>query len=143
MIYEKRCKKLRKYAREFCDTVNRDFKRLAVPGCYPGIKFYRGFLIFSKEAIGAEIAETTEAGEPLAAGRYYNGCIEIFGITRVSMEELKSVVRHECLHYLLDRKGLPYKDKDNLFILLAIKYNARPTGILADPEKWGLSLPIK
>ena len=140
MLYKKRCRKLKKYAREFCDTVRRDFSRLPLTKDYPAIIFYRQLTCAPAETPGLEIAERTGDGRPIIDGYYSGGVVEVYGVTKREPAELREIMRHECLHFLLEKSGLPYKDDDDIFLLLAIKYSARPYMIAMNPEKWGFEL---
>ena len=136
MLYKKRCRKIKKYIREFCDTVRRDFPQIPITGNSPVVKLYRHCVCVPTDTQGLEFAEKTAEGRPIINGQYYNGIIEIYGITERKPAELRETARHECIHFLLDKSGLPYKDSDDLFTLLAIAYNAQPTEVLKNPEKW-------
>lgn len=127
MIYEKRRQKLKKYAYSFCDTIRQELPKLQITKEHPTILFYRRpYSVFS-DIPGSGIAEKTENGGTLIDGFYCDGRIEIYNTARERPEELRRTIRHECLHFLLDRSGHPWKDADNLFILLALEYDARPT----------------
>ena len=128
MLYKKRCLKLKKYADQFCDTVGRDFPRLKA-GNYPTVNCFRHPGTVPGNDARVKMAERTPDGRALIGGHYNNGIIDIYGITG-NLEELKTTVRHECLHWLLDNKGYPYDDSDAIFLLLAILYDANPYGIL-------------
>lgn len=140
MLYKQRCRKLKKYAREFCDTVRQDFSKMPLTKDYPAIIFYRQQFCAAAEIPGAEIADKTGDGLPVVDGYYCGGVVEVYGVTKENPDELRRTVRHECLHFLLDKSGLPSKDDDDIFLLLAIKYNARPYMIAMNPEKWGFEL---
>lgn len=130
MLYKKRRQNLKKYAREFINMVRQDFPKIPITSDTPTLKFYRFSVCVPASTPGLEYAEKTAEGKPIINGQYYNGIIEIYGITERKPAELRETVRHECIHFLLDKSGLPYKDTDELFMLLAIFYNAQPAGIL-------------
>ena len=56
--------------------------------------------------------------------------IEIYAINERTTEELKETARHECLHFILHDAGLSFDDEDTTFLMLAIKYNAFPYGLI-------------
>lgn len=102
----------------FCEKFKKDYPQIDCGDVFPIIKCY------SKFALGND-------GQIIEG--YYNNKtndIELFGVTRISAESLKENIRHECLHYLLHKAGLPYTDNDNLFLLLALSYNAKPYKLL-------------
>ncbi len=130
MLYKKRCLKLKKYADQFCDTVRRDFPQLKTATAnYPTVNCFRHPGTVPGNDARAKMAERTPDGRALIGGHYNNGIIDIYGITG-NLEELKTTVRHECIHWLLDNKGYPYDDSEPLFLLFAIRYNANPYRIL-------------
>lgn len=147
MIYKKRCQKLKRYARQFCDTVRQDFKdarqtRVKITSDNPALRFYRerGCVILSNEKIkeldltGLELANKRATGEILIDGCYNDGIIEVYNVTKENPKYLKRTIRHECLHFLLDKSGLPFNDNDNLFIMLAYLYEANPVELLKRPD---------
>lgn len=130
MIYRKRTQKLKRYAIDFCDRVRRDFSAVNITTENPLIKFYR-YGAFTKCATPElEFAEKTPGGDPIISGYYCNGIIEIYDVTTETPAELKRTIRHECLHFLLDKSGLPNNDSDEVFINFAVIYDARPVALL-------------
>ena len=136
MLYKKRCRKIERYARRFCDKVRSDFTAAGghLTADYPRIRVHRRFGVVPAEIKGLEAAEKTISGDSIINGLYFNGHIELFGITKSKPEILKRTIRHECLHFLLEKSGLPCKDGDDIFIALAILYNANPYRLHRNPE---------
>lgn len=117
MLTRKRSQKLKNYAKEFCLKVKNDFNGKINFKEYPRLFFFK-------------YPGTLENG--FTFNGYFNppNKIEIYGLFSESMETLKRITRHECLHFLLWQNDLPYQDKNIPFILLAIKYDARPAEIV-------------
>lgn len=130
MKYRKRTQKLKRYARAFCDQIRKDYPRidraLQLKGIKrPVVRCYR-FGVSTKGTF--KNAVYTAEGHMLING-YYNETnkeIEIFHVTKEKPEELRCTVRHECIHFILESCGLPFRDWDDLFLVLALKYDARP-----------------
>lgn len=133
MFYKVKAAILKRYIYSFCDTVRAEHKQLT-PGKYPAVAFYRAAAYTDDlpEHIAAADVDKAPNGKPLISGYYAAGKIEIYGLDLDKLKYLKQTARHETLHYLLDADGLDYKDTDDLFILLAIKYDARPNAELSD-----------
>ena len=134
MLYKKRYKKIKRYAREFCDTLRNSeillTKGINLTDKCPTVKIYRQFGYTADFSDLFDFGEKTKDGELIIDGFYKDGVIEIYGITKSSAETLKAVVRHECLHFMLHKSDLPYEDDDNLFNLLAFIYDASPTALI-------------
>lgn len=138
MLKNKRKKKYTKYARTFCDRVRNDFEILQrMQVRYPKMKFY------TKKGLTKDIdfsyCDPFKKGDYTEISGFYDtekDCIEIYNFTREKPEELKKTIRHECLHFILASCGLPYSDNDELFITLAIIYNARPYALLKPENKY-------
>lgn len=127
-----RKKRLKKYALDFCDMVFNDhFKNRLIPfnNRIPKIIFYQEMGAIPSEKFPEGIRNVSvETPERLTeiAGEYYNNTVYIYGFSKRSLEEVKETIRHECLHFLLMGNGLPGKDEDELFLLLATEYDATP-----------------
>ncbi len=129
MLYNKRCRSLKKYMRDFCDMVKGEFSEHITVKDYPKIKFYRDEFCIPAEWVpeeAREIIQKTNEGRLIVDGHYENGVIEIYGITKRKPEELRRAARHECLHFLLEKSGLPFGDDEEVFLRFAIVYNANP-----------------
>lgn len=131
MITKKRTQKLKKYGLDFCNKVRADFPQIPFTEKNPQIKCFKEMCITSDNKLQG-IAEQTKTGHYLIDGQHIEkrGEIHIFNIIKEKPAELKTTVRHECLHFLLYEAGLPYDDEADLFLALAIYYNARPYGLL-------------
>lgn len=138
MLYKKRCKKIKIYAREFCDILRNEMKEpLLARGIhltdeYPLVRTYKQFgLVTDSTYIGYDIGEKTKDGSLIIGGLYEDGVIEVYGITKRSFTTLKEVTRHECIHFMLHKSNLPSKDDDDFFNMIAMIYNAMPTKLIA------------
>ena len=119
MLEKTRKKFIKQYAAAFLEELKTDIPHFRKAGIkLPPIKLYRYF------------RRNRETGE-LIAGCYSDAAIvEIYGYTRQFPEELRQIVKHEILHAVLRQLNLPYKDDDDIFLLLAIRYNANPYKLL-------------
>ena len=116
-IFYKKCRILKKYAANFCDTVRNEFNdtlniklTLDYPVCC--------FVSYMRQLEGEELT-----------GNYYEDRIIISDILGTDIEELKRIVKHECLHFLLAKSGYPYGDFDEMFLMAALHYDANPYGL--------------
>lgn len=116
MLTRKRTQKIKRYAKEFCKQVYRDYGNLGIVDATPVIKCYRG------------IYETYDGTQIDGALIHSTGIVEIYNITKERPEALKQTVRHECLHFLLRKSNLPFEDDTEIFCILALNYNAFPYG---------------
>lgn len=131
MLFRKRSQKLKRYAIRFCDQVRNDFPRKLWTTDNPVIKFYRlPGAANSKLLFG--IGERNNKGLFIIEGFYNDERkeVEIYNTTKEKTDNLRRTIRHECIHFLLNKSGLPYKDSDDLFLLLAFMYDAKPYGLL-------------
>ena len=105
MLKRKRMQKIKKYAKDFCDRVTNDYPKIIKN--YPLIELltYKDILL---------------NGKYLVDGYFDHGTnhVVIANIYNPRVKELKQIIRHECLHFLLYNSGLPSKDDDILFTLL-------------------------
>lgn len=131
MITKKRTQKLKQYSVQFCDKVRADFPQIPFTLKNPRIKCFKEQGVTSDDKLQG-IAEQTNKGLYLIDGEYIKeaGEIIIYNIIKEKPAELKTTVRHECLHFLLYESGLPDADETNEFLALALYYNARPYGLL-------------
>lgn len=140
-LYHKNRRILEKYAKDFCDSV-RSNKELPFELTdlltieYPKMHFYSLEGIIKKHENNNYLENISEElnGNYIIEGLYDDGQIEIYGLLKYDLEKLKENVRHECLHFLLDKSGLPYDDTNEIFLILAMYFNATPYGILKNPE---------
>lgn len=143
MLKNKRKKKYTKYAQAFCDRVRNDFKQLQrmQQALYPEIKFYTEIGLVND--IDFSYCDPFKRGESTEISGFASakeGYIEIYNFTREKPDQLKRIIRHECLHFILANCGLPYDDNEPLFISLAIKYDAQPYTILNPENKYILDM---
>lgn len=143
MLRNKRRRKYTEYARTFCDRVRNDFELLQrMQARYPKMKFY------TEKGLAKDIdfsyCNPFKKGDYTEISGFFcdteKDCIEIYNFTREKPEYLKKTIRHECLHFILANCGLPYSDDEELFILLAIKYNANPYTLLKPENKYILDM---
>lgn len=141
MLTRKRKKKLKLYAKNFCNQVFYEYgEKLKLTNGRPNIKFYTCKCCVEKKDINLEFINDVENKGILDFNKtkdneYYflDGLfrhkekkIEIYNIFKEKPAKLRQTIRHECLHFLLYESGHPYEDDSPLFILLALKYNADP-----------------
>lgn len=134
MLTRKRAKKLRKYAKDFCDAVKSDFPELSLTAKKPLLRLYRrtGYASIAIKDELSPLFEKAKGGQYVIYGNYdeEKGVIGLFNILKEKPDELKRTIRHECLHFLLKESGLPYEDSDKLFLIMAIMYDASPYMLL-------------
>lgn len=136
MLYKKRTAKLKSYAKAFCDKVCQDLEPFGylITTEYPKIIFYRqrceiviapGSTMFDN--YGDDFKRSPK-GNLFAAGYFdcENDTIKVFNVTGERPENLKTTIRHECLHFLLFKSGMPSNDDDAMFLALTILYDAEP-----------------
>lgn len=131
MFYKLKAAILKRYIFNFCDEVRAEYKQLN-GSQRPEVVLYKEEARTAQPIPGADIADKAPDGKTIVSGYYENGKIEIFGVDRDNLAYLKQTARHETIHFLLDAAGLDYKDTDSLFLLMAIKYDARPAADLSD-----------
>lgn len=133
MITKKRTQKLKRYALQFCEQVRADFPQIPLTSKNPTVKCFRAIGCTSDAVqLLQGIAEQRDNGDFIIDGFHdqQGGVIDIFNIIKETPAELKRTVRHECIHFLLYESGLPCEDDANIFIALALNYDARPYGLL-------------
>lgn len=131
MFYKIKAAILKRYIVSFCDDVRAEYSQLN-GSRRPEVTLHKQEGRTAQPIPGADLADKAPDGQTIVSGYYENGKIEIFGVARDSLAYLKQTARHETIHFLLDAAGLDYRDTDDLFILLAIKYDARPAADLSD-----------
>ena len=128
MKTNKRTKMIKNYAKMFCDTVQNECKYITTRA-YPKVKCF-SFQAVTSYDFGLELDDLIERHEDkeIIGGIFdkKGEAIEIYNIFREKPEELRRLVRHECLHFLLYKSGEPWDDDSNLFLLLAYYYDANP-----------------
>ena len=134
MKTRKRTQKIKKYSKQFCDQVRQDFPQLMTLSKtkYPTIKCFTLWGRGEKKDYLKEDVNNLD-GETMKINGFYNcknKTVEIYAINKRTSEELKETTRHECLHFILHDAGLSFNDENDVFLLLAIKYNAFPYGLL-------------
>ena len=154
MKTKKRIQKCKRYAKEFCDYVREDLiakdprmkyfitlqnpivKCFVCKACTDIDNFSQGV------PPGAELAPN---GKPIIDGEYVaeESAIYIYDVFECDPEELRRTIRHECIHFLLNKSGLPYKDTDKVFLNMATIYDARPYGLLYDQDKYNELMGMK
>lgn len=139
MILKKRTQELNDYARRFLDTVRHDHEIAHFTDQNPEIICYREDAILSSDSTGykfaRKVSQKTAENEPLISA-FYDGeeHIEIYRATLRTIEELYEAVRHECLHFILEKSGYDSEDTSDFFLLLAIAYDACPYGLLDESQ---------
>lgn len=122
LITKKRTVKLRQYAKDFCNQVRSEFPQIPLASKNPIVE------CFSKPALGKNNVEIAGLFIP------EKGKIEVYNILHEKFSDLKTTMRHECIHFLLYESGLQYEDTSETFLLMAAFYNARPYGILVNED---------
>lgn len=117
---QRKAKYLNRYAQSFCDKVRMDFSKYKLTKNNPHVICYKEKGI-SPDGI-------------IIDGEYADGKIYIYDCFGQVPLELKRTIKHEALHFILNQSGLPDKDDDDIFLLFAIKYNARPYALFNIPE---------
>ena len=146
MKTKKRIQKCKRYAKEFCDYVRED-----LIAKYPRMKYFITLqnpivkCFVSKACTDIDNfpqgvppdAELAPNGKPIIDGEYVaeESAIYIYDVFECDPEELRRTIRHECIHFLLNQSGFPWNDTDEMFLCLAIAYDARPYGLLYDQDK--------
>ena len=129
--YENRKKNLTQYYNTFYQRLKRDYPKTI--GNKPTIIFHSYVLLLDeKAALELEGIGDKKEHSYLVDGIFEDkkNQIHIFGVARYDIGLLKQTIRHETLHGFLFNTGKEWGDESTLFLLLAIKYNAKPYGFL-------------
>lgn len=140
MLTKKRSQKIKCYVKHFCNDVYTDFPEFKNK-VFPKVRLYReySYTTIDNNSPLKGMEDLTKPVPNIENSAIIEGffdreneVIEIYGITKETLDALRHTVRHECLHFILYKNGLPYKDEDSLFLTMAIKYNANPYQLLKD-----------
>ena len=143
MKTRKRIQKCKRYANEFCDYVREDLiavdprMKHLITSQNPAVKCFVFNACTDVDDIPQGV-KLTPSGKFIVDGEYVaeESAIYIYNVFKCDPKELKRTVRHECIHFLLNKSGLPYKDTDEAFLCLAASYDARPYGLLYDKDTY-------
>ena len=131
-----RKKQLKQYAKIFCDEVRQLSPEVKekLTRKNPIVKCYKekglgGPVSDYPDSVGGleEIIETHNGR--LVIDGYFDketGSIEIYNIFGEPLDYIKTIIRHECIHFILYESGLPWKDNDEMFTEMARYFNANP-----------------
>lgn len=126
-------RRLTRYIELFCDRVRKDLQKPYITTKTPKVKCYAEMGV--SDDAPTNIGERTDDGRRLIDAEYVKETGEIIFYNCLTPDPyIKNRARHEALHFILGESGLPYADNDDIFLLLAIRYDALSYEILERPD---------